>query len=127
MLDDAVGVGVLLFEGQVREETHFVAGEGIVFVQFDEGLRQGLLEDDELIDEAFEAVPAEVHGAANAAYLGSIVGRRHLAIQEEGCVVIGAADGQHHMMPFAVRVAVRYVQLKVFRVKERAALLGLEP
>ena len=127
LFDDAVGVGVLLLEGQVCKESHLVSGQGIVFVQFNERFRQGLLEDHELIDEALEAVSAEVHRAADAAYLGRIVGIGHLAIQEEGGVVIGAVDSQHHVVPLAVRITVRYVQLQVFRLKERAVLIGFEP
>ena len=86
-----------------------------------------MLEDHELIDESLEAVSTEVHRTADTAYLGRIVGIGHLTVQEEGGVVIGAIDSQHHMMPLAVRVTVRHVQLQVFRLKERAALIGFEP
>ena len=127
LLDDAVGVGVLLFERQVRKEAHLIAGESVIFVQLNERLRQGLLKDDELIDQTLEAVSAKVHGTGETTYLGRIVGIGHLAVQEEGGIVIGPIDGQHQVVPLAVGVTVRYVELQVFRLKERTALLGFEP
>ena len=66
LLEDAVGVGVLLVEGQVCHQAHLIAGESDSLVGLHKRLRQGLLEDRELVDQTLESVTAERHRARDA-------------------------------------------------------------
>ena len=65
---DAGSVEFELLERQVGYQPHLIAHERCVIELLDEGLRQGLFEDNEFIDVSFEAVATEVHRAAHSTY-----------------------------------------------------------
>ena len=69
-LEHAVGVLLLLFERQICHQSHLIACGCAIAIILNEGLRQGLLKDCELIDIALEAIAAEEHVSGHAGHPG---------------------------------------------------------
>ena len=104
LLEHAVGVLLLLLEGQICHQTHLVAYRRSVVELLHHSCGQRLLEDSKLIHITLETFATEIHRAADGRELHGSYGVGQLAIHKHGCRVVRAAECEGEVVPLAVGV-----------------------